>query len=259
MQKVTLITGATGGLGEALSLEFAKNGHNLVLTSTNIDKAKKLKEKIESQYKVEVYTVIANLNNEEEYEKIYNFVGENDLFVDVLINNAGFGNFGEFVKADLITEDEMINVNICAVVHLTQLFSKKMIEHNEGKIVNVASIAAFTAGPYLATYYASKSYVLNYSYALASEVKKYNVHVLTLCPGTTKTGFEKRAKLDNSKLFKTLRVAEPQDVARYAYKKIKKNKEIIINGFRNRFLIFILRFVPRSLARKVVQKIQEKR
>ena len=257
--KITLITGATGGLGKAFADEFAKHGNNLLLVGRNESKLNELKETILSKYKVEVLTYACDLKENDSCKKIKEFAESKELFVNILINNAGFAEFGEFANTSLERHLEMVDVNVRALVELTHLFMQDMIKNHEGKIMNLASIAAFCGGPYMSTYYASKSYVLNFSEGICKELKKTGVTVTALCPGTTATGFEKAAHLDNSKLFKTLRVTTPDKVATYAYKKLMKGKEIAIHGWTNRVLIFSLRLVPRKLARSVICKIQAKR
>lgn len=260
MKKTVLITGATGGIGRNLAKVFAINGYNLVLTSTNLEKLETLKNELltfNNSLNIDVF--VCNLNDLNSSSEIYKFTNNKNYFIDILVNNAGFGNFGDFSKIPYEKEDELINVNIKALTQLTYLYLKDMIKNKKGKILNVGSIASFASGPYLATYYASKNYVLAFSEALAKEVKQYNINVMCLCPGTTDTGFEKRANLDNSKLFTTLRVAKPEKVANFAYKKLMKNKEIAIYGISNRILIFLIRFAPRKLVRYIIFKIQEKR
>ena len=259
MKKFTLITGATGGLGKAFADEFGKHNQNLLLIGRNIDKLNSLKDELLKKYKIEILVYNCDLKDYDTPEKIKSFVDENNIFINVLINNAGFAEFGEFSKTDINKHLEMVDVNVRSVVYLTHIFMQDMIKNKEGKIMNLASIAAFCSGPYMSTYYASKSYVLLFSEALAKELKNTGVTVTALCPGTTATGFEKAANLDNSKLFKTLRVVTPDKVATFAFKKLYKNKEIAIFGITNRILIFLLRLVPRKFARWVICKIQAKR
>ena len=257
--KATLITGATGGLGCCFALEFAKHGSNLVLVARNEEKLNKLKKEVQDLYKVDVFTFACNLQDHEAPKQIREFTDSKDLFINILINNAGFAEFGEFAKTDINRHLEMVDVNVRSLVELTHIYVQDMIKNKEGKIMNLASIASFCAGPYMGTYYASKAYVRLFSEALAKELKKTGVTVTALCPGTTATGFEKAAHLDNSKLFRTLRVATPEKVATYAYKKCMQGKEVAIHGTTNKILIFSLRFVPRKFARSVIVKIQEKR
>ncbi|MBO8427042.1 MAG: SDR family oxidoreductase [Firmicutes bacterium] len=259
MNKLCLITGATGGIGKALANVYASHNYDLFLTSTSIDKLNKLKEEILQKYKINIFVFEANLNNIDSYLFIYEEVQKLNLKADVLINNAGFGDFGEFYKLDLNKVNELLNVNIIALTNLTHLFIKDMIKNKSGKIVNVGSIASFFSGPYLSTYYASKNYVLSFSEAIDYEVKKYGVRVLTLCPGTINTGFEKRANLNNSRLFKVLIPIEPNKLAKYAYKKINKNKRIILCGLLYKFLMVVSKITPRFIVLRIITKIQKSR
>lgn len=259
MEKRALITGATGGIGKNLAKIFARNHYDLVLTSTKLDKLNALKEEIVKEFNVKVDVLEVNLSSDNGAKLIKEYTDSKDYFINILVNNAGFGNFGDFYEIPYEKENDLLNVNIKALTELTYIYLQNMVKYKEGKILNVGSIASFASGPYLLTYYASKNYVLAFSYGLAKEVKKHNISVTCLCPGTTDTGFEKRANLDNSKLFSTLRVATPEKVAEYGYKKLMKKKEIAIYGASNRFLIFMIRFSPRRLVRSVICKIQDKR
>lgn len=260
MNKFVLITGATGGIGKALAHVYSKNGYNLVLVSTNTNKVHELSKELESTYGNVIYSYVTDLSDEYSYKNLYEYVKELNINLKIVINNAGFGDFNIFNESDLDKINEMIKVNITALTNLTYYFINYFLDKNKkGKIVNVGSIASFFSGPYLATYYASKNYVLSFSEGVDKEVKKKGIRVLTLCPGTTKTNFENKANLDNSKLFKTLKPKTPESLAKYAYKKIKRGKSVIIHGTLNKTLIVLSKFAPRKLVTFIISKIQSKR
>ncbi len=254
-----LITGASGGLGLEFAKLFAKDKNDLVLVARSADKLDEVKERLEKEYGVTVHTFAADLSKESSADEIYAYATREGLAVTTLVNNAGFGDFGEFAACDWDKQRDMVNLNVLALMRLTKLFIPSMKENKMGKILNLASVAAFQPGPLMSVYYASKAFVLSFSEALHVELKPYGITVTALCPGPVKTGFEKAANLKNSGLFKNLKVASPQKVALYGYKKLRKGKAVAIQGAGNKLLIFISRFAPRSLVRRIVYKIQKVR
>lgn len=253
-----LITGASGGIGLEFARIFAKEKNNLFLVARNKDKLEEVKRELEAEGK-EVFILSADLTREEEVDRVFAFAVENGLNIETLVNNAGFGDFGEYASCNYEKQRDMVNLNVLALMKLTHMFLPAMKEKGCGEILNVASIASFQPGPLMSVYYASKAFVLSFSEALYSELKKSGVKVCALCPGPIKTGFEKAANLDNSGLFKNMKVATAAQVARFGYKKLKKGKAVAIYGSSNRFLIFASRFAPRSMVRKVVHKIMKVR
>ena len=175
--------------------------------------------------------------------------------IDVLVNNAGFGIYGEFATQSLERNTELIHLNCTTLTQLTHLFLPEMLKNKTGKILNVASVAGFFPGYLMASYYASKAYVLSFSQALGEELRGTGVSVTTLCPGATATNFEKTAGAQTSRLFKG-HIMTAQQVAQEGYRGLMKNKKLIIPGLKNKFLVFIARFLPRGI---VVKKIQGKR
>lgn len=259
MSNYVLITGASGGIGLEFARIFAKEKHNLLLVARNKEKLGEVKSELEKNYGVTVHVLSADLTREEEVDKVYAYSEENGLNIDVLVNNAGFGDFGEYSKCDYDKQRDMVDLNVLALMKLTRLYLPSMKEKGRGKILNLASVASFQPGPLMSVYYASKAFVLSFSEALYAELKKTGITVTALCPGPIRTGFEKAANLSNSGLFKNLKVATAAQVARFGYKKMKKGKAVAIYGSTNRFLIFISRFAPRSLVRKAVYKIMKVR
>ncbi|WGS64727.1 SDR family NAD(P)-dependent oxidoreductase [Marinitoga aeolica] len=257
MEKYTLITGASSGIGLELAKIFAKNKHNLVLIARSYDKLQRIKDDLEKKYNIKVIIIKKDLSNPNSPKELYNEIKQKNIFINILVNNAGYATFGKFYDLDIEKELNMIQLNVVTLVHLTKLFLDDMIKYNEGKILNVASTAAFQPGPLMANYYASKAYVLNFSEALNEELKDKNISVSALCPGATSTGFVKRANMEKSKLFQALKPMRPQKVAEIAYNGLMNKKQVIIPGFRNKFLAFSIRFTPRKIVPKMVMNLQK--
>jgi uncharacterized protein len=256
--KVVLITGASNGIGYELARLFAKKKYSLVLVSSDEEKLNKAAKNIKDEFDTFVKVIVKDLRKINSAKEIYKELNKETIKINILVNNAGFGLFGKFDDTNLEKEIDMIQVNNISLTQLTKLFLKDMIERKDGKILNVASTAAFQPGPLMAVYYATKSYVLSFSEALAEELKGTGVSVTTLCPGPTKTGFEKRADLEDSKLFKSIKVMESKDVARIGYEGLMKNKRVVIPGFTNNVMANAPRFVPRNFVTSAVKKVQEK-
>ncbi len=259
MKNTAVITGASGGLGREFARLFAKDGYNLILAARNGEKLQKLKEETEKEYGVTAEIFICDLSETEAPEKLFAFCEEKQAEIAALVNNAGFGDFGEFYRSDLTKQTEMVQVNDMALMRLTRLILPQMIARKSGKILNVASVAAFAPGPLMSVYYATKAFVLSFTEALAVETKPYNVSITALCPGPTKTGFESAAALEKSGLFKNLKNADAAKTAAFGYKKMNKGKVIAVHGAGNRFLVRMMKFAPRALVRKCVYKIQKEK
>lgn len=244
-----LITGASSGIGESLARGLASRGYDLILVARSEDKLRLLKEELKCKVKIEVMDLSVEENLYKLYEK---YSGK----VNFLINNAGFGAFGEFASTNLDNELNMIDLNIRSVHILTKLFLEDFIKQDYGRILNVASIAAFEPGPLMATYYATKSYVYNLTMAIYEELrrKKSNVKVSVLCPGPTKTLFNDRANVKFG-----VRSLTSDYVADYTLDKIFKNKVLIIPAFRMRCAVFANRIFSRKFVMKIIYKIQKKK
>jgi short-subunit dehydrogenase len=253
-----LITGASGGIGLELAKIFAKEKIDLVLVARSEDKLLKIKNDFETLSGIKVTVIAKDLSLPDAPKEIYDNLKEMELSIDILINNAGFGYWGSFTETKIEKELQMLNLNINALTYLTKLFAKDMVNQGNGKIMNVASVAAFMPGPFMAVYYATKSYVLSFSQALAEELTNKGVTVTTLCPGPTKTGFENTAELNESKLFKTFKPVPSYKVAEFGFKALMKGKRVAVYGLSNKIMIFFLRFAPNILILKMVKSIQGK-
>ena len=243
-----LITGASSGIGREMAKYLASLGHELILVGRNKERL----EELQNELKVDSQIVIVDLSEIKKVKELY-VIMKNEQ-IDILINNAGFGDFGKFYETDINKELEMINTNVTAVHLLTKLFLRDMKKRDSGYILNVASIAAFGPGPLMATYYATKAYVNNLTEAIYEELRreKSNVHVSSLCPGPTDSEFFNRAGVTFA-----VKPMECKDVARYGIDKMFKGKVVIVPGFINKCSIFFRRFASRGLARRVTYKIQK--
>lgn len=253
-----LITGASNGIGLELAKIHASKGGDLVLVARNKSKLDDLKTELERQYKVNVYTIGKDLSTINSAQEVYDETNHQNIQIDYLINNAGFGNFGMFVETDWNKELQMINLNITTLTQFTKLYLQDMVNRRSGKIMNVASTAAFQSGPTMAVYYATKAYVLSFSEALDNEVRNKGVTVTTLCPGPTESGFQAVAAMEESNLVKGKKLPSSKKVAEYAYASMMKGKTVAIHGLMNYLMANSVRFIPRALVVKLTRKIQDK-
>jgi len=253
---VALITGASEGIGRELAKCFARHKHDLVLVARSEEKLKRLAGEISAAYRVRVSSIAQDLSVSDSAPRVRKKVQDLGLAIDFLVNNAGVGTFGLFAEADIERELRMMQLNMVSLTALTKLFLPEMLKRRQGRILNVASTAAFQPGPLMAVYYASKAYVLSFSEALANELKGTGVGVSVLCPGPTRSGFQQSAGMESSKLFRR-GVMSASDVAEVAYRGLMKGKTTIIPGWRNKMLAFSVRLGPRKLLPMIVRLMQE--
>ena len=258
MNKTALITGASNGIGLELARVHASKGGNLVLVGRNKSKLDELKAELEKQYSVSVYIIGKDLSLPNSAQEVYDETIKQNIQVDYLINNAGFGDFGMFYETDWNKELQMINLNITTLTQFTKLYLKDMVKRQSGKIMNVASTAAFQSGPTMAVYYATKAYVLSFSEAIDNEVNDKGVTVTALCPGATESGFQAAASMEESNLVKGKKLPTSSEVAEYGYSAMMKGKTVAIHGFMNFLMASSVRFTPRALVVKVTRKLQDK-
>ena len=247
-----LVTGASSGIGRDIAREFAKRNYDIVLVARNVERLDALKQELINDYKVNVEYISVDLSKRENCIDLHSKVKD----VDILINNAGLGDFGEFSETELTKDFSIIDTNITSVHILTKLYLKDMREKNSGKILNVASIAGFMPGPLMATYYASKNYVVRLSEAIREELKKAksDVKISILCPGPVKTNFNNVAnvKFQISSL-------TSEYVARYAVEKMLKNKFYIVPGLTIKVSRFLAKIVPTPLVTKINYYMQKRK
>ena len=260
MQKQTaLVTGASVGIGLELAKQFAAHGHNLVLTARNRDVLEAVAGTLEGKHGIKATVITADLAEPDAPQRLFEAVMSEGISIDTLVNNAGFGLGGPFSETDIDRELDMIQVNIAALTHLTKLFLQPMVLRRSGRILNVASTAAFQPGPLMSVYYASKAYVLSFSQALDEELRKTGVTVTCLCPGATATEFAERAGVGNTRLFSLTGVANAEAVARYGYAATMRGERVALPGIKNRAHIQSLRLLPRALVTRLARKVQENR
>ena len=254
--KTALITGASGGIGKELAILFAKNGHNTVLVARNIDKLDKLADELQGEYKITALPLKFDLSVPGSAQKLYDELKERKIDIDFLINNAGFGDFGVLSAEKLKKYTDMLNLNIVALTELTTLFANDMKTRKFGKIMNVASTAAFQPLPYFAVYAATKAYVLSVSEALHFEFKKFGVIVSALCPGPTETNFAVAADVDKTPMFENNSSAmSAKEVAKIGYKGMMDNKMTIVTGIKNKINAYFSGKMP---SRKIVPAMMGK-
>ena len=258
MNKTALITGASSGLGAEFARIHASKGDNLVLVARSKEKMDALKTDLEKQFGISAYVIAKDLSDTLSPKAIYDELQQQKITVDYLINNAGFGDFGAFGDCNWDRQFEMINLNITALAYLTRLFLPEMIARKFGKVLNVASTAAFQPGPTMSVYFATKAFVLSFSEAIAYELKGTGVTVTALCPGATETGFKTAAALDKSGLFKGNAIAGSKDVAEFGYKAMMKGKTVVVHGLMNAFMTQSVRFAPRNVVTAIARlKLKE--
>lgn len=259
-QKTTaLVTGGSTGIGLDLAREFASHGHDLVIVARNADRLDQAAGAIEGKFGVKVTAIPQDLSVDEASQRLYDTVVSEGIQIDFLVNNAGFGLAGEFADTDLNRELDMIQLNVAAVVHMTKLFMPAMIRRKKGRIMNVASTAAFQPGPLMSVYYASKAFVLSFSEAIAEELHDSGVTMTCLCPGPTETEFAEIAGTGNTRLFTHMSVKSSEDVARFGYKAMMRGERVAIPGMGNKLFVQAERAAPRRLVTRIVRKIQESR
>lgn len=258
MGSFTLLTGASSGIGLELAKIFASHKHNLILVARSKDVLDKLAQELRTEHKVTVEVITLDLALESSPAALFKACQDKNLRVDILVNNAGFGDNAAFVNSEWKKQAEMMDLNMKSLTHITHLFLPSMVAAKKGAILNVASTAAFQPGPYMAVYYATKSYVLSFSEALNEELRGSGVYVTTLCPGPTLSGFQKAANMDTALLFK-LGVPGSREVAEYAYNSLMKKRVVAVHGIMNKIMAFSVRLTPRTLLVRIVRVLQEKR
>jgi uncharacterized protein len=236
---------------------FAADGFDCILIARSHDRLSELAARLESEYRVKSLVIAKDMGKPAAVDEIYEEVTAAGMSVDVLVNNAGFTLFGPFAETDLTTETEMLQVNVIALTALTKLFIKPMLERHAGRILNLASTAAFEPGPLMAVYYATKAYVLSFSEAIANELQGSGVTVTALCPGPTRTGFQKRGALEDSRLVQG-RISDARSVALAGYRGLMAGKTIVIPGLRNKVVPWLVRVTPRRVMTRVVRRMQER-
>jgi len=255
--RAALITGASSGIGYELARLFAQDDYRLVLVARNRERLEEIARDFSSRFGVTSIVLAQDLADPAAPKRIFAELQQRSVEVDALVNNAGFGSFGPFAEADLAADLRMVQVNVTSLTHLTGLLVRPMLARGAGRIMNVASTAAFQAGPLMAVYYATKAYVLLFSEAIANELEGSGVTVTCLCPGPTRTEFHLRAQMADSKLFRW-GMMEAAQVARAGYRAMMAGKTLVIPGFKNQAGAWLTRLGPRSLVTNIARRAQER-
>ena len=252
-----LVTGASSGIGLELARAFAAAGHDLVLSARSEGKLVALAEELRSAHGVAVRVVVADLGRPDGAGRLFEEVEAVGVRVDVLVNNAGVGIHGPFAGTSLARELESIQLNVTSLTELTKRFLPGMLERRRGRILNVASVAGFVPGPFMAVYYATKAYVVSLSVALREELSGTGVTVTVLAPGPTRTGFEATAGTSETRLFRQPGVMTARDVAEAGLQGTLAGKDIVVPGAWNRVQASASGLAPRWLTAKITRRLQD--
>jgi hypothetical protein len=251
--KTALVTGASSGIGLAIAQVLAENGADLILTARREERLQKLATELQEQHGVKVNVFAADLATPDAPQHLFQQIESENLRIDLLVNNAGFGSYGPFLDLDLDGELSMINLNISALVALTRLCLPAMVNRESGYVLNVASTAAYQPGPFMAVYFATKAFVLHFSEAVNEELKGTGVSVTALCPGPTESEFGDVAGVNESAMFAGKKLPTSAAVARDGLKATLARKPILIHGFSNWMLAQSVRFTPRSVVTGIIR------
>lgn len=244
-----LVTGAASGIGAELCRLFARDGCGIILVDKSQNGLEKMSAELENEFSVQTISLLHDLSLQETPEQIYQELQSRNVEVDVLVNNAGFGTFGDFWKTDLARDKALINVNIMTPMLLTRLFLPSMVERRRGRILNVGSVSGFLASPYASTYYSSKAFLLSFSQGVATSLKGSGVTITVVCPGPTYTAFDWHSAGDGStpparKRFQM----EAAEVASQAYRGLRRGQLVVIPGVSNKALALLAKLLPRKFA-----------
>lgn len=254
---VALITGASGGIGEAFAYELARDGHRLVLVARSEEELNRVAGVIATKLDVETVAIPRDLAKPNAADELDTELRRRRLSPDVLVNNAGYGLRGEAVELDVHEQLEMIDLNIRALTELSLRCARSMKQRGGGGgIINVSSTAAYMPGPNMAVYYATKAFVGSFTEALSVELAPHRVQVTSVSPGPTATNFQYRADMDDTLLLKTQAIMSAEDVARIGYAGFKKGRRSVITGFPNKFVAHASRFVPRAVLLPIIKRLQ---
>ncbi|PEL13979.1 SDR family oxidoreductase [Bacillus sp. AFS017336] len=256
--ETVLITGATKGIGLEFARVFAEHHYNLVLVARDVKLLEKQAENLIKGYGVVVNTFAGDLSNHETVEGLHNYLKSEEINIDILINNAGAGGLGLMTELDIKKELECLQLNMISLTYLTRLIADEMVKRNKGKILNVASTAAFQPTPRMSMYGASKSYVLSFTEAIADELKGTGVQVSVLCPPSTKTSLTEGLASTGTKIF-IKNLMDPRAVAKCGYKGLMKNKTVIIPGFKNKLMAKSVGLLPRKWVTVYTRKMIEEK
>lgn len=245
--KTALVTGATSGIGRELANLFAKDGYNLVLVARGDESLQQIAQGYENQFGIKTTLITKDLAGDQAGQEVYDEVKQQGIQVDVLVNNAGMGEYGMFAtETDLQKEVDIIHINVIALVKLTKLFLKDMVQRNEGKILMLGSVASVIPNPLMAVYGATKSFIYSFSEALRNEIQDTNVTLTVLMPGATDTDFFNKAGASNTKAQEKARETSPADVAKTGYEALMSGKDKVVHGAANKASVAMAHLLPDS-------------
>ena len=254
--KTIVVTGASSGIGEAIARELAGRGFDLVLSARSAAKLEALAHELQRAHSIKADVITADLATVEGPTHLAQELSLLDCSIDGLVNNAGFALFGPFVQLPLDEQLQLVQVNVTALTALTRLLLPAMVQRKQGRILNVASTAAFMPGPLMAVYYASKAYVLSLSEALNHELRDHGIRVTALCPGATASGFQARAGMEQSKLVRGRNLMTAEAVAKAGVDGMIKGRRLVIPGSTSKVQAFLPRLLPRGIIPGIVQRAQ---
>ena len=256
LNRTALITGASSGIGYALAENFAADGYDVVLAARSVAKLEALADKLQTRFGITATVIAADLETAHGAAQLHAEIKRRDIVISALANNAGYGSFGEFKDSSLDTELAMMQLNMLTLVALTKLCMPDLVA-TKGKVLNVASIAAFQPGPYMAVYYATKAFVLSFSEAIAEELDGTGVTVTALCPGLTASGFQDKADMNKSALVKGKKLPTSEEVAALGYQAMQRGQRVYVPGVQNWLFTQSVRFTPRSMVTAMVKKLSK--
>lgn len=261
-KKTVLLTGVTSGIGKSLAHEFASNNYDIIGVARNEEQLQEVTREIEGRYGIEVMTVKKDLARDGAAQEVYDEVKKFGRTINVLVNDAGVGQRGKFMDIPFERYSEIIHLNIIALTQLTSLYLKEMVQRDEGKILQLGSIAGFQPGPLLAVYHGTKAYVVSTSEAIATELEDMGskVTITCLCPGPTETNFFSRADMEDTNVVhhKDKTMSSPEEVAKGGYQALMDGERLYIHGAMNKVTTFIRRAIPKSTQSKLQKKFYEK-
>ncbi|MFD2522205.1 SDR family NAD(P)-dependent oxidoreductase [Emticicia soli] len=255
-KKYVLITGGTSGIGYELARLLANDGHNLIIVARSQEELDRVAHELSAAYKIEVVTFAKDLFKKNAGFEVYDFVKSKGLQVDILVNDAGQGQFGEFINTDIEREMDIIQLNITSLVVLTKLFLIEMVERKSGKILNLASVASKVPGPFQAVYHGTKAFVHSFTEAIRAEVKDSGVVITSLLPGATATDFFRKADMLHSKTVKDGKLADPAEVAMDGYNALMNGDDMVVSGFNNKLQVAMSSITPDEIVAERVYKQQ---
>jgi short-subunit dehydrogenase len=255
--ETALITGASSGIGLHLAREFARHQHPLVIVAPVVEELSSVASQLTDEFSVPVRVIAKDLEQANAAQEIFDELSSASVRVDILVNNAGHGQKGNFWEIPIERDLSILRLNVEAPLRLTKLFLEPMIRRGHGRILNVASVAGFEAGPTFAVYHASKAFVLSWSEALAEELQNTNVTLTALCPGPTDTDFFEKADMVDTRAFQKANLMPPQPVAEAGYKALMSGDRIVVPGAMNKAMVFSRRFLPKAAQAKMNEALYE--